>query len=205
MNYFINSQSFRQNGLFWILICIAFVQCDSGISNRSNKEDKIIHFFDLEGIVTKQIELLSAEKVKVIKTAKVDDEIVTDTVDQINWEKELNIFVNSDINKPKLFELYDSISSKRENGDQVMEYKLKENNSDGVLSMEICRIGDSQSLREIKINRCDDNAMIISEFELLLSFNSQSQNNRLRSYYVKGYEKMILKDTIRYEMLSKLL
>lgn len=63
-------------------------------------------YYDVAGFVKRQIADLSAQKPLVSKTVLVNEERSQQTTHDINWNRELELFTQADINKPALRNSY---------------------------------------------------------------------------------------------------
>ncbi len=72
-------------------------------------------FFDLAGYFQSQIDQLQAEQPRVEKRIVLDGEEEGKTVEQLNYEKELQVFLKADINRPAWQDQY-AIDSVMVNG-----------------------------------------------------------------------------------------
>jgi len=68
-------------------------------------------FFDLKGYMSGQVEALKVSKPRVKKRVSINGKSEEQLSDHINFEEELAIFINSDINKPAWSDKYSKDSS----------------------------------------------------------------------------------------------
>lgn len=79
----------------FIFLGLLFAGCSS--SNQQNNSSGVKAFFDLNGYITSEIDRLSDKSIS--KEIKIDGKLETLKIDDVNWEKELAVFFESDINK----------------------------------------------------------------------------------------------------------
>lgn len=79
-----------------LLLCLFTFSCDSSTTQTASKPV----YFDVAGYVKGQIQALSAQKPTVAKNAFINQKTNSQTTKAIDWEKELELFVQADINKP---------------------------------------------------------------------------------------------------------
>ncbi len=178
---------------FLSFLCIACVPT-TDISNAEKK------YFDLTKFVQQQTEMLNAQKRKVKKQVNLSgqaDEIQTDTLD---WEKELALFREADINSPSLRDSYE-ISEDKVNG--IVIYTAKEEKQK-VREISII-FGENNTvekvnIKEIKIVFSEDNQL----YEIQRTMEMQLKNNLLSAYSIKGFQKVILKDSLVYDISATL-
>ncbi len=85
-------------------------------------------FFDLKGYMSGQVEALKASNPRVKKRVSINGKTEERVSDQINFEEELAIFLNSDINKPAWSDKYSKDSSFAGGQLQNIRYLAKEAN-----------------------------------------------------------------------------
>ena len=83
------------------LVCLFFTACDNPA-----KQDQAPVYYDVAGFVSNQIRDLSARHPAVQKTVSVDKKQSQQTTADINWNRELVLFSQADINKPALRNSY---------------------------------------------------------------------------------------------------
>ncbi|MDZ4682638.1 MAG: hypothetical protein SH848_05805 [Saprospiraceae bacterium] len=85
-------------------------------------------FFDLKGYMSQQSEALKISKPRVKKQISINGKKEEQLSDQINFEEELAVFANSDINKPAWSDKYTKDSSFSGGQLQNIRYLAKEEN-----------------------------------------------------------------------------
>lgn len=102
--------------IFTSALLVFTFSCSDFSPSETNEQLKVKRYFDLEGFFKSEIERLSSmERFK--KTTYVNEESEVKEVTEIDLEKELAIFSNSDINRPAWSDKYsvDSVfNEKRE-------------------------------------------------------------------------------------------
>lgn len=171
------------------------VSCSACVPTSATKEtDK--KYFDLIAFVDKQISELNTQKMQVRKKILLNnetDEIQTDT---LNWEKELALFRESDINSPSF---RDSYQIEEDKANRSVTYTAKESK---LKVKEIKLIFDEHSqidkvsVKQIKIFFSEDNQL----YELQRDLVMELKNNLLSAYAIKGFQKVILKDSLIYQI-----
>ncbi len=79
-----------------LLLCLFAFSCDNSTTQTASRPV----YFDVAGYVKGQIQTLSTQKPTVAKSAFINQETNNQTTKAIDWEKELELFVQADINKP---------------------------------------------------------------------------------------------------------
>jgi len=182
---------------FLLLLLLAFFAACVPTS-PANEVDK--KYFDLVQFTNNQVIELVKQKPQVKKKIFLEgetDEIVSDT---LNWEKELALFKEADINSPSLRDSYD-ISEDKSN--RTITYTAKESK---LKIREIKLVFDEGSqvdkikVKQVKIFFSEDNQLYEIERDLVMEL----KNNLLSAYSIKGFQKVILKDSLIYEINAKI-
>ncbi len=109
---------------FLIIIIFTFSACSQS-NGAEGKQDfkyfKIKHFFESE------MARLEKKAVKVDKKVTLNKASENKTATTIDWEKELSLFANSDINKAAWSDQY-QVDTIKELGKVIVEYKAKNEN-----------------------------------------------------------------------------
>ena len=121
-------------------------------------------FFDLKGYMSQQIDGLKTSKPRVKKRVSINGKNEEQILDNINFEEELAIFVNSDINKPAWSDKYEKDSSFSGGQLQNIRYIAKEENLKTQL-MQVSFAGGKVSKIELK-NRAS--AAIVTAEETMI-------------------------------------
>ena len=79
-----------------LVFALAFFSCNQREAAKANTD---LLYFDLKGYFSKEIIRLKNAKVSVDKTVSINGTSETKSLLITDWDKELAIFVNSDINK----------------------------------------------------------------------------------------------------------
>ena len=82
--------------LYIVVFALALLSCNQREESKANTD---LTYFDLKGYFGKEISRLKEAKAKVNKTVSINGIEENKTVLINDWDKELAIFVNADINK----------------------------------------------------------------------------------------------------------
>ncbi|MEY4540060.1 MAG: hypothetical protein RLZZ306_1817 [Bacteroidota bacterium] len=164
----------KQIGYVLILILI-LMSCNS--ESKTEKTDK---YFDLKGLLEKQIETLNTQKPLVQKSLMMADSSENQQVKTINWAKELELFMQADLNKPAFVKSYQVDSSS-----MGVKYVLKDNEKLPVKYLKVNRIGENGINIEALVNT--NNYLYETERRLKLSV----KNNELTDYQIDGFQKIV--------------
>ena len=106
--------------IFFVIVSgLLFISC----SNQSTTvQDSEKPFYDLKTFIGEEANRLNQEKVIYVKTISIDGEEERIEIESINWQKELEIFSQSDINRKDWFHKY-SIDSTKNEESLTIEYE----------------------------------------------------------------------------------
>ena len=194
-----------KNSVIYLLLVFWLAGACSVSQENRNEGPKIDAYFDLQGLINQQVGDLSATNTRIQKEAVIDGQREVLELDSLNWKKELNIFARADINKPRLLDQYLTTTYTNDAGYKVTRYQNVEENVSGVIKMEITESPVNQKPLSISIESCEYNTLYISEVELEMVFGEGKNGGSLTAYTINGFEKVILKDTMRYSIKAKVL
>ena len=162
-------------------------------------------YFDINGLIDGQILLLDSISPVLYKEATINGDVESEVVpklDSLGWTKEIGIFKSADINLPTLS---DSYTTNEESGDdvQVVTYKSKSPKDTEVDSLQIVFINDQrpQIVRAYLFNK---NVLFSSRKQLLMEFSNEGNQPILRRYTMRGWQKMISKDSTSFVLQGEI-
>jgi len=122
--------------LFFFCLTIYLLACNVPTIKETNRPQS--NFFDLKGFFKKEARYLKEQGVEIQKTIQHNQTKETQTIRPEDWEKELLLFSESDINKPSWKDKYLLDSTNKGNGLILLHYKaIDENLSIQVLDVEL--------------------------------------------------------------------
>jgi len=159
-------------------------------------------YFDLKGLLDEQIVLLDSLHPTLNKTTRIDgdEESLSLQLDSSGWAREMEIFFDVDINEPILRDAY---LRKDENlGDSLRleSYEAKAGKNAEIEYLKIFYNRDSDVPQRITAVFTEKNALYDSKRLLKLEFDQRRDLNILSGYSIEGVQKMLLKDSIYYEI-----
>lgn len=154
-------------------------------------------YFDVAGYVKNQIETLSARKPMVSKNAFINTQTNKQTTKAIDWAKELELFLQADINKPAFRNSYtiarpDSLT---------YQYALKP--TEEKLTVRTLTINlDPKTRQPIQITALlkSENRLYESERRLLLESGADGQ---IHHYRVEGFQQLTYFDRNEFRVEGK--
>ncbi|WP_090152074.1 hypothetical protein [Dyadobacter soli] len=174
------------------LTIVAAVLVFSLVSCRQEetRDDAPKAYYDLKGFIENQIEYLNDKKPEVSKTAVLGSKHEASKTREVDWKKELELFVQADINKPSYRQSYEVV----QNGPLHYEYRLKPGNDLPVAYLKIDT--DSVLKQPLRVEALIQASNKIYNSEKKIVLNAVKRDNLLgvNTYEVNGYQKLIFVD-----------
>ncbi|GGI25080.1 hypothetical protein [Pedobacter mendelii] len=82
--------------LIFLVFALGFIACNQREESKANTD---LLYFDINGYFKKEAVRLKKLNPQIVKEVSVNDVSETQTLKLTDWEKELAIFINADINK----------------------------------------------------------------------------------------------------------
>lgn len=167
-----------------------------GISacQSESAEMNVKKYYDLKGLVEKQIEALKTEKPKVQKNISVNEDTENQTIDSLDWSKELEFFLQADLNKPAFVSSYRVDSSS-----MSVKYFLKETEKLPVKFLEVNRMGEDDVVIRALVS--NNNYLYDTERNLKLSL----KQGQLIDYQIDGFQKVVFGKKKIFKIMGKVL
>lgn len=145
-------------------------------------DSQIKTYYDLAGFIKNQIQMLSKSKVTVEKNVLIDGKKEEISNSKIDWEKELELFIQADLNKQAYQQSYNKTET-----DSTVVYLLKQDEKLPVNRLEI--VFDSKKEPE-KINAqfATKNYLYESSKNLVMVL----ENNRIQNYKIEGWQELFI-------------
>lgn len=122
--------------LFSLTLCLCLSACDVPTIKETNRPQTT--FFDLKGFFKAEAKYLETQGVKIQKTIQHNQSKETQIVQPKDWNKELLLFSESDLNKPSWKDKYVLDSTNHGNGLTLLHYKAIDDKLDiQVLDVEL--------------------------------------------------------------------
>lgn len=167
----------------FVVLTLFISSCaDSAQPNQPNV------YYDVQGYVKSQITALSAQKPLISKTVAINNNRNQQTIRDLNWSRELELFTQADINKPALRTSY------RITRPDSLTYQYTLKNSEERLTVRSLMVQlDSRTRqpRQILAVLQTRNPLYSSERRLLLESGPSATGQwGMRHYTVSGYQKL---------------
>ena len=166
-----------------------------------NRQKVIREYYNLKGLMDKQVELLDSIGPSLYKTATIDgvSDTITYTPDSSDWYRELEIFDEADLNKPRLSGLYE-ITDKNSPKSHEVIYVSKDPRSTLIDSLVVSTVSGNKKLMKIHAFYNTGNFFYSSSQQFRLNFTDLNGQLLLERFSITGWQKMILRDTTRYQI-----
>lgn len=188
----------------WLLGVVALVSaCGSEAAGPNPpKEMRRPLYFNIKAFLDTQTQELTRRNPAVEKRVMLrGGQVETTRVPEVDWGKELQIFYQADINKPALRGAYsvDSVAK----GDMLLRtYRRKTGIDNAVERITVLSAAARpESAQEITATLTQDNPLFFSQKRVLL----HTIDGRLSEYQVRGVQKLVLFDTLRYSATGRVL
>jgi hypothetical protein len=175
--------------VYVLSLLVGFSACQS-----ESAEMKIKKYYDLKGLLERQIEALKSEKPKVQKNILVNENAENQTIDSLDWSQELDFFTQADLNKPAFVSSYRVDSST-----MGVKYFLKETETLPVKFLEVNRMGEDGV--EIRALVSNNNYLYDTERNLKLSL----KNGQLIDYQIDGFQKVVFGEKKMFKVTGTVL
>lgn len=187
--------------LFFTLALLVMSGC---VGSENTPQEFTDQYYDLRGLLLDQLELLDSVNPQLVKTAEIEDKTEKEvfTPDSAGWANELDAFFQTDINKPVLRDMY-LIKDTVDGNLQQRIYRHLESDAAGVRYLKVSYREKLNEVRKIQALYVEKNALYESSRLLQLQFEENASELRLKGYGVDGFQKMILKDTVYYQLQAE--
>jgi len=185
-----------------LILSVLVIGCSS-----DGKKKSVSYYYNLDSLLKSQKKLIIAKKAKLEKSAFVDQDSASNTYepDTEEWSDELTFFNKMDINKPVLQGAYESsIVSDTKSNLTIRQYIPSKPKSVEVQYFKLYYLHDISNLKKIEALYKEDNPIYKSTRHFTLLFDEIGNELMLRSFKVSGGQKMLLKDTVQFEVLGKI-
>jgi hypothetical protein len=183
----------------WLLgLALSFAACQ----NTETATTQPILYFDLKGLLEQQQKQLSTAQVSkdALVGTNVSQAVRTEKPD---WAHELHLFYEADINKPAWFGNYAIDSSHDAQGNLSVRYTTQ------VKTMPVKYLqidfGANKQVKYIRSLIEERNMLYDSDKRMELFFDSAAAVPQLQKYRMSGFQKIILKDTMSYQITGNVL
>jgi hypothetical protein len=191
---------FVKKWLFASLLCLPFlmVSCQNEPANKMQDT----RFFDLAVFIKEQITLLDSLDADVTKKVRIGDTYETKTIGNVDWAKELDLFIQADISKPALQASYNIENA----SNTIRIYKAKNKENPMVKYVKVEFDEPTGQILYIEALISQTNYLYHSQKKISLQCNKNAGNqHRIITYKIDGYQKLIFNDKVPYQIEAQIL
>ena len=183
---------------FVVIISVLFLQaCD--LPSGEDLQEKPEIYFNLQGFVKEQIAYLQSTQAKVYKIALINDKKESKLLEKIDWQKELDSFLQADINKSAFEGMY-SLQDSSANGRLIKHYQAKSNTlHTRSLRIEIDESSNAVLSVQVRIEAENYLYRTYQEMSITCERNANGKNV-IKHYKFLGQQKMIFSPEKRFEI-----
>ncbi|MEA5405867.1 hypothetical protein VB776_23210 [Arcicella sp. DC2W] len=162
------------------------------ISCKEESTTKINKYFDLKTSITNQINVLNKEKPTFSKTVWSDNTPETKDVKIEDWSKELELFLQTDLNKPAYLNSYEINQS-----DSLIVYHLKKSENLPVNNIKILLKNNQLTAMEATI--ANQNYLYETDKHVKMTL----VDNVVNYYLIEGTQKLVFGDKKAFKIEAK--
>ena len=172
----------------------------------SNEQTGVDLYPDMKVRVTNLVETLRDRPITLEKIGTMDGEmdttIVTD-LDSAQWSRELQLFSSANFNKSIYRDLYQLEDRPDKSSNlTVRTYTYVGEKKVPVEWMEIRFLDDPDNWHNIKLKYRESNTGFMAHRDLEMNFEDVRGNYRIRNYSIRGYQKIIGQDTVKFSIIG---
>ncbi|NLR91291.1 MULTISPECIES: hypothetical protein [Flammeovirga] len=160
-----------------------------------DKQDQV-YYFDLKEIIENTSTALASSSAKVNKEVEYDGKKNVISSDEIDWENELEIFAEADINRPIFKDSY-AVIKKEEGKNHITRYEAS-GPRESVRWLELKKNTEGKILN-VSFKIRTDNSLFETEKNGELVFD---ENEMLQRYTLKGSQSIVILGDKNYEIIA---
>ncbi len=191
----------RKFGHLTIYFSWLMAACGTGDFTTKRQESK---YFDINGLVREQMQVLPVTSLLLSKTATVDTDTsrTVSKPDSVHWLQEFQNLTDADINKPRLSDSYTKKTIRPDDTTIVTVYLTLQ---PARTYVDTLVISERPGELNIKAKIQDKNALFSSAKSLNYHFTRRNGKRIFSTYCIKGWQKMIALDSVHYSIYAKVL
>lgn len=189
--------------LSWLIVAVGLLggACEYAADVSDDLTDQ--PYFDMPSLVKQQLVRLDSLNPSVELVAQVGDREEVETIkkDSAEWEETLKLFSDANINRPVLqgsYSVVDSIDQQHQW--KIRVYQAKEPQEVEVPYLIVYYQDSLADVRRIETKFWEENLLYSTTRYLAMQFESSSSGPQLVSYRSQGHQKMILRDSVYYDL-----
>lgn len=174
---------------------------------QSDRQQVDLKYFDSKSFLDNQAGVLALENRDLSKRLSIDgkEEIMTlqSSKDTAFWEDEFRLFQDLDINKPVLRDAYTITKGSTGDRGSYLQYELKDPNQFGVQQLKV-EFDSLDGIITWEAQAHEKNVLYSTRRWARMELVRTAEGNLLKNYQVNGYHKLVLKDTVYYEVSGEI-
>lgn len=186
---------------FVAILFLGLVACVPESSNSVRTTE----YFDLDSLISNQVELLTESNVKVNKMVRIGNEQETQQLafDSTGWRKELRLFAESDINTPILSGVYEATYGRPDSlSNLTVDSFVAMDEGPKVRRMDLFYLKELGGLRRVEILQGENNELYMLRRKLRLTFGNGIDKQMLSGYSVEVVQQLVTQDTVTLEVVA---
>ncbi|GEM_PF-1469597 len=188
-----------------ILFLFSFTSCDytNQVSEELNQEP----YFDLTGLVERQLAHLDSLRPSVEITATINDQQEVEAMqkDSTDWVETLKLFSEASINRPVLQGRYQvKDSTDQANGWNIRIYRAQQPADVEIPYLAVYYQDTLQNVRKIETVFLEKNVLYRTERRMEMQLSPTELGPLLTKYQSSGTQKMIFRDSVHYRVEATL-
>lgn len=181
--------------LFCIFVALVFLAA----CQPQTETNQVKSYFDLKGFIESQLRELEKRKPTVDKKMSLDGESESKQTNEINWAKELDLFIQADINK----QAYQSSYEITQPMPKTNLYSLKKGENQPVQSLKVTFDDKTQMPSIIEVSLKEENKLYDSEKQLRLTCGMRPEGVWLiKTYEISGFQHLSLTDKKSFSIVG---
>ena len=164
-------------------------------------------YFDLKGLIDRQIYLLDSINPEVNMNAVISGEKESQTLrkDSADWAETLKLYAEADLNKPVLRGQYTVTDSSLQDSDLRLKiYQAKSGAEAEIPYMKVFYQDSLSEVRRVETYFLEENLLYSTQRNMSLEFDKKDGGVLLSAYSTTGKQKMIFRDSILYQNVASL-
>lgn len=186
----------------FMLCCMLFFLISGCIDEPVRDATGTSKFVNVAGFIEEQTALLDSLNPAVAKKVLIGDKQEQQTLQNINWQRELELFLQADISKPALQASFDI----KEQDKNIRIFKPREGENPDIDLLKVTFDEQSQKIKAIEALISQQNYLFESEKRISLQcIQNASGQTQITAYQIKGFQKLIFNDKVPYEIDAEVL
>lgn len=187
------------------LIVVLGVLAMTSCQNNTTVSKK---YFDIDSLINQQLRYLEKTEASLSKMASIDS--ATDRSnfkpDSTSWANELEVFLHLDvINKPIYVGAYEVMDGEKDINSNLTIRSFVANREVPVKSLKLYYQGSPKKLRKLEAVLSEQNSLYYTSRKFSMEFEDVNGQAVISRYDVRGTQKMILRDSVKFSISSKII